>query len=98
WNGQSSRRTYDCSAGPTITHQANGIGWYFARNTTSWNSWGFVLGSNSVVRGNCDGDMSNNPAYRLCWHTGGTAGGYQCGSMGNLDNSNSWEKLIYHAM
>ncbi|CAF4711821.1 unnamed protein product [Rotaria sp. Silwood1] len=89
---------YDCSAGPTVTHQANGIGWYFARNTTSWNSWGFVLGSNSVVRGNCDGDMSNNPAYRLCWHTGGTAGGYQCGSMGNLDNSNSWEKLIYHAM
>ncbi|CAF1106972.1 unnamed protein product [Rotaria sp. Silwood1] len=55
-----------------------------------------IVGGN--VRGNCDGDMSNNPAYRLCWHTGGTAGGYQCGSMGNLDNSNSWEKLIYHAM
>lgn len=89
---------FNCSASNTLTHQANGVGWYFSMDAGNWNSWGFVLGSNSVLRNNCDGDMSTNPAYRLCWHLVGTVGGWRCGSTGSLDNSMSWEKVIYHAM
>ena len=66
---------FNCSASNTMTNQANGVGWYFSMDAGNWNSWGFVLGSNSVLRNNCDGDMSTNPAYRLCWHLIGTAGG-----------------------
>lgn len=89
---------FNCSASSTMTNQANGVGWYFSMDAGNWNSWGFVLGWNSVFRGNCDGDMSTNPAYRLCWHLIGTAGGWRCGATGFLDNSTSWEKVIYHAM
>jgi len=67
-------------------------------NTVNWNSWDFVSGSNSALVNNCDGDMSTNPAYRVCWHIVVTAGGWRCGATDSLETSTTWEKLIYHAM
>ena len=89
---------YNCSASNSITRVANGVGWYFAMNAGNWNSWGFVMGTNAAVRGNCDGDMATNAAYRLCWHMVGPTGGWRCGATGSLDTSTTWEKVIYHAM
>ena len=96
--GDRSDVLYNTSASASTTRLANGVSWYFTTNTGNWNAWGFVMGGDTSVRGNCDGDMSTNPAYRLCWHMIGTSGGWRCGATGSLDTSTAWEKVIYHAM
>jgi len=90
--GERANVLYDCSTTASCTNQANGVGWYFSSSY----SWGFAQGNDSVARGSCD-TSSTNPSYRLCWHTGGTYGGYRCGITTVLNSDTTWQRVIYHA-
>jgi hypothetical protein len=75
-------------------HIANGVGWYF--DNDSLGSWGFVRAGDTVSKNNCDTDASGANDERLCWHLN-DFGGYRCGSVENLNESNSYERVIYVA-
>ncbi|CAF1073897.1 unnamed protein product [Adineta steineri] len=81
---------YNCSSARNCTHVANGVGWYFSDSY----SWGFVSGSDTVIRNTCD-EGTGDDAYRLCWHTL-SVGGYRCGSA-LCSTDSTWAKVIYHA-
>mgnify|MGYP007061239460 FL=1 len=82
---------YNCGTASTCINVANGVGWYFSDDY----SWGFVNGGDAVTRSSCDTE-STNSAARLCWHTGGSDGGYRCGSTMGLNSDSSWERAIWH--
>lgn len=81
--------TFNTGTG-NVTHNANGIEWYFSDN---W-SWGFTAGGDLVSRNSCD-TASTNAAQRLCWHTHqGYSGGWRAGTFTGLNNDQGWEKVI----
>jgi hypothetical protein len=90
--GLRSDVLYNCSSNTTCTHVANGVGWYFSDTY----SWGFVNGSDAVTRSSCD-TASTDPTLRLCWHTGGSYGGYRCGSTVALNTDITWERSVWQA-
>ena len=73
-------------------HIANGVGWYF--DNGSLGSWGFVRAGDTVSKDNCDTDASGANDERLCWHLN-DFGGYRCGSVTDLNDSNSYERVVY---
>jgi hypothetical protein len=81
-------------------HDANGTGWYFARN---W-SWGFAKQGDVIDRNECDvaADQTPgaNPDLRLCWHTfgpdGGLSSGYRAGAEVGL-NTALFTRYVYQA-
>jgi hypothetical protein len=78
---------FDCGTQTNCTHQANGVGWYFANNF----SWGLAPAGQAVNRVNCDSFAGSD---RLCWFTDGQAGA-KCGT--NVALWNTWERVVYHA-
>ena len=83
---------FDTGTGNT-PHAANGSGWYF---NGDW-SWGFAGEGDPISRNSCD-VQSSNASERLCWHTHQSpSGGWRCGTATNLNSSNAWEKIVYHA-
>jgi serine/threonine protein kinase len=74
------------------SYEANGVAWYYS----SGYSWGFALAGATVNRSSCDTNDDSDP-YRLCWHTsdGNISGGWRCGANTKLNDSTSWERLIY---
>jgi hypothetical protein len=76
------------------THSANGVGWYFNDDY----SMGFAGDGDPVDRDECDVAGSPNNTYRLCFHTmHGSSGGYRCGEVEDLNDSDEWERLIFQA-
>ena len=86
---------FDTTGDQTTLHQANGVGWYY---NTNW-SWGFVQGGDPVQKFSCDVLTSPNNDRRMCWHTGGgnINSGYRCGTNTSLNNSNTYERLVFQA-
>lgn len=82
---------FPCGMLVNCTNVSNGVGWYYSDN---W-SWGFVPNNDPVVRSSCDTRMMNS-SYGLCWHTGQSVGGYQCGSDYSLNSATNFERIIYH--
>jgi len=91
--GNRSDVTFDTGNNLGVTHIANGVGWYF--NDTARNSWGFVRAGDSVEKDNCDTDDSGANDERLCWHI--QDGGYRCGVTEDLNESESFERIVYMA-
>lgn len=73
-----------------VTHNANGVEWYYGANF----SWGFAQGGDSVSRSECDTN-NTNAAQRLCWHTLSFVGGWRAGAATGLNNSGAYERLIF---
>ena len=69
------------------SHIAQGSNWYFSDTY----SWGFAKEGSNVKRRSCD-MAKRDKDMRLCWHTNGNMGGWQCGST-TTDTSDAWEKL-----
>lgn len=90
--GERGDVTFDTGDNFDVLHVANGVGWYF--NNDSLDSWGFVRAGDSVDKDNCDVDSSGANDERLCWHLNGS-GGYRCGSVEDLNGSNSYERVVY---
>jgi len=94
-----------------ITHEANGVSWYFSDDDLSW---GFAPGGLRVNKDSCDYDGSEvspgddpvdcevdclpEPEKRLCWHTdvNQISGGYRCGH-NDLNGDSEWERIILQA-
>jgi len=96
--GKRSDVTFDTGDTEFVVHEANGVGWYF-NNGPSDNhgfSWGFVREGDSVDKGNCDVDSSGASDERLCWHLN-DSGGYRCGATQGLNDSDSFERIVYVA-
>jgi hypothetical protein len=87
--GERGDVTFDTGQA-SVTHVANGVGWYFNAN---W-SWGFTNGGDQVQLNECD---VLGGAHRLCWHTVNGAGGYRCGDAAGLNNDSTWKRAVYHA-
>ena len=92
--GERSDVTFDTGDNLDVLHVANGVGWYF--NSTETESWGFVRAGDTVFKSNCDVDDTGADNERLCWHLN-DAGGYRCGSVDDLNDSNSYERVVYVA-
>jgi hypothetical protein len=82
--------TFDTGNNQTVTHEANGSGWYF---NTSVGSWGFVRAGDSVNKSECDTDTSGANNERLCWHTNNS--GWRCGATQDLNGSVEFERIVY---
>lgn len=82
---------HDTGKGATSVFTYNGVDWYFNPD----HSWGFVKTGDSVFRSNCDISGGNTG---LCWHTSNNqvVDGYKCGSADRLNNSDEYERMIYH--
>lgn len=103
--GDSSDVTFDTGQNVTVTHEANGVAWYFNPN----NAWGFAPAGDSVWNGGpCDvtGINPNTPgpdgAKRMCWTaaSGHLSNGYRCGfnSWQNTPGFDSlYERIVYSA-
>ncbi|PWB18782.1 MULTISPECIES: fibronectin type III domain-containing protein [Comamonas] len=80
-----------------ITHQANGVAWYF----NSSYSWGFAAEGQAVSRSSCDTQNSSGEgsATRMCVHTnqGNLSGGWRCGGATGLNESSAFERVFYTA-
>jgi len=61
------------------------------------NAWGFVRAGDSVNKDNCDIDSSGADDERLCWHIQRTNGGYRCGATQDLNDSRSFERIVYES-
>jgi hypothetical protein len=85
--------TFETGDNSDVTHIANGTGWYF--NNAGLQSWGFVRAGDSVDKDNCDVDTSGANDERLCWHL--NTGGYRCGVTEDLNESSSFERIVYTA-
>jgi len=92
--GERSDVTFDTGDNLDVLHVANGVGWYF--DNTGTESWGFVRAGDTVFKSNCDVDDTGADNERLCWHLN-DAGGYRCGSVDDLNDSNSYERVVYVA-
>jgi uncharacterized protein YjbI with pentapeptide repeats len=69
----------------------NGVQFYYSTNA----SIGFAGADDTINRNTCDvGDT--NPDNRLCFHTSGNVlrGGYRCGAMIRLNESQEYERLF----
>ena len=100
--GVRSDVTFDTGLNSGVTHIANGVGWYF--NISAFdetdegeNAWGFVRAGDSVNKDNCDIDSSGADDERLCWHIQRTNGGYRCGATQDLNDSRSFESIVYES-
>lgn len=91
--GERTDVTFETGDNDDVTHIANGVGWYF--NDSGLDSWGFVKAGDSVFKDNCDTDDSGANDERLCWHLDG--GGYRCGETTGLNDSSSFERIVYTA-
>ena len=92
--------TFDTGENSDVTHIANGVGWYFnisapGENESGQNAWGFVRAGDSVSKNNCDVLDSGANDERLCWHLLIGEGGYRCGVTEDLNNSESFERVVY---
>jgi hypothetical protein len=88
-------------------HDANGVGWYFDEDF----AWGFAPEGAPIELSVCDTYDINNGTdastpLRLCWHTVGADlgygsdtfyGGFRCGADTDLNDSSSFERVIYQA-
>jgi hypothetical protein len=91
---------FDTGTGNT-PHNANNVGWYYSASY----SWGFAPMGSPLNRNSCDivdsqsfpGGLASDGAFRLCWHTGGSAidAGWRCGKPDFLGNG--YERLVYQA-
>ena len=90
--GERGDVTFDTGDNSDVLHVANGVGWYFNNNPLS--SWGFVRAGDSVFKSNCDVEDTGANDQRLCWHLN-DFGGYRCGSVEDLNESNSYERVVY---
>lgn len=90
--GERSDVTFDTGNNGDVLHIANGVGWYF--NNTGTDSWGFVRAGDSVFKSNCDVENTGANDERLCWHLN-ESGGYRCGATTGLNESVSYERVIY---
>ena len=92
---QTRKRKLICSTRHQCMTQAKrGVGWYHVTNQT----WGFVRGSLSFTVNPCDASPLDAD-YRLCWTLQPAVkhiNGDRCGSARNLQQSDQWERLIYH--
>ena len=92
--------TFDTGSGDVL-HVANGVGWYFSDGE----SWGFAPEGGTVRRFTCDIEDSalqldgKDGDQRLCWHTAGGAlsSGWRCGEADSLNESFSYERVIFAA-
>ena len=88
---------FDTGDNITVTHSANGTGWY---QSGARGSWGFALDGDTVSKTSCDTDGSGANDQRLCWHTAprnAGSGGYRCGTTQNINNSALFERIVYQA-
>ena len=92
--GERSDVTFNTGNNGDVLHVANGVGWYF--DNDSLGSWGFVRAGDTVNKNNCDVDDTGADNERLCWHLN-DVGGYRCGSVTELNESNSYERVVYVA-
>lgn len=85
---------YNCSTNINCSYKSYSVQWYFSSNY----SWRFADQSDSLTRSWCDGEQSQNPSSRLCWHTISGFDGYRCGStIFNLSiNPLEWQRVIWH--
>ena len=83
--GADHRSTWTCE----------GTDWYFNYDGNIARSWGFVKEGDDVFKGNCDGRNTGCNDCRLCWHMTATHGGWRCGSTIGLDESTSYERVIF---
>lgn len=90
--GERSDVTFDTGFNGDVTHIANGAGRHF--NIFGTASWGFVRAGDSVIKDNCDVDNSGANDERPCWHLNNT-GGYRCGATEELNESASFERIVY---
>jgi hypothetical protein len=91
---------FDTGYNTNITHIANGTAWYFhSTNNSTYKSWGFALAGDSVLKSTCDTTTSPNSDKRMCMHTinGNIHSGWRCGINTGLDNSQTWERVIFHS-
>ena len=77
------------------TRTCEGTDWYFNYDGNIARSWGFVKEGDDVFKGNCDGRNTGCNDCRLCWHMTATHGGWRCGSTIGLDESTSYERVIF---
>jgi hypothetical protein len=92
---------FDTGNGGNVLHNANGVSWYFSSSY----SMGFVPQGDAVARNSCDtlgssiGGAGADGDKRLCWHTGGSViqGGWRCGTNDNLNDSQTYERLMFSA-
>ena len=96
--GERSDVTFDTGDNLNVTHEANGVGWYFS---TEQGSWGFARAGYNVNKVPCDFELlvQSNANERLCWHVLPTdEGGARCGVDDGLGpDSDSFERIVYMA-
>ena len=89
--GNRSDVTFDTGSGPDL-HEANGVDWYFS---SAFGSWGFVRAGDFVGKSPCDTLIIGINNERLCWHVDMDNGGWRCGATQMLNNSTSFERIVY---
>jgi hypothetical protein len=72
-------------------HNANGTDWYFR---TAF-SMGFTNPNTGLNLNSCD--FNNSGWYRLCWHLGGSYGGYRIGDSVGLNGDTTNQRIVYQA-
>ena len=96
--------TFDTGNNEDITHNANGLDWYYNGDA----SWGFLPTGATATKNSCDGGDRTDEFWndftdpnRLCWHTGSDAiqEGWRCGTTTNNNymNESQWERVILQA-
>jgi hypothetical protein len=78
------------TGGSSVTHTANGSGWYFHDGQ----AWGFANQGDPVDLSACD--ILSGP-LRLCWHLLPGFGGYRIGDTTSLNNSTAYERVVYQS-
>jgi hypothetical protein len=86
------------------THDANGVGWYFAPHSyrTFWGSWGFAKAGDPIDRVPCDVMGSSREAgpngdLRLCWNLvdDNVDTGWRSGTNTDLNGSPDFRRAVY---
>jgi len=93
--GFRSDVTFDTGNNLDVLHVANGVGWFF--NNTGRDSWGFVREGDIVEKDDCDTLTGGANDEKLCWHLDKVYGGWRCGATQDLNNSDSFERVVYTA-
>lgn len=93
--GERADVLFDVGSDATATHEANGVAWYFSNDY----SWGFAPAGETVNRNSCDIGVDSNANLRLCWHTFQDTldTGFRCGDDQFLQDTNQFERVIFHA-
>jgi hypothetical protein len=78
------------AAANNIFHNANGSDWFYADNY----SWGFKTPGTDFTKFECD---TSPPDGNICIHTLSNVGGYSINTIGGLNGSNAYERLVFTA-